>query len=563
MPGIVRGAVGPRLLKKEKKGTLQCCELHAPAGFRWFLSSILVAAAATKLQAALALRSADAGRPAAAAPQRQRCCSSPATTSRASMATPSGVLYKDEKGDFVVFDAIGPGCVRSIWQTCFPKDQVLKFYFDGETKPRYEVKTVDFYAGKHPDFPKPLVSCEILGYYARRRRHRRQLLRADPVRQVAADQHDEDGLVQSFPLRTLSLRHARHHVHRQGRSLLPASARSRSRAKNCCRSADAKVIRTPPAELKPGESREILNVAAAGNRVAESSSKATPPKRSCIRSRSKCIGTSRRGPTSSRRSACSSPVPFGRKTCGRCRRRSNCCPSNRIRLTSYFRMPFWRKGRIVLDESPVAGRRSHVAKVSAEVHLLPQRYTEADTGYFSALYRDGPNGNGPRLADLRRAGHGPIPGRGADDVRRPLLRRQRAIHGGRRRDAAGSRHRHRGLLPRLSLAQSELQQAVCRLRGRHHEEARPGLLLPLSSRRPAAVLQCARRADSARGHERHRLAVSDPRLLLSPQAARAAADRFHRRGQRDQRAAAQLPGGRFDADRRAGSLVRRQQRRDA
>ena len=30
-----------------------------------------------------------------------------------------------------------------------------------------------------------------------------------------------------------------------------------------------------------------------------------------------------------------------------------------------------------------------IGKVSAEVHLLPQRYTEDETGYFSALYRAG------------------------------------------------------------------------------------------------------------------------------------------------------------------------------
>jgi len=53
-------------------------------------------------------------------------------------------------------------------------------------------------------------------------------------------------------------------------------------------------------------------------------------------------------------------------------------------------------------------------------------------------------------------------------------------------------------------------------------------------------------------------ALSHPRVLLSPQAARLAANRFHRRGQRSQRAAAQLPSGRIEIDRRTGSVLRRQ-----
>ena len=75
-------------------------------------------------------------------------------------------LYKDEHGDDVIFDAAGPGCVRSIWGTHFAEDAVLKFYFDGETDPRYRIGEIDFFKGKHPDFPPPLVSYERRGHYA-------------------------------------------------------------------------------------------------------------------------------------------------------------------------------------------------------------------------------------------------------------------------------------------------------------------------------------------------------------------------------------------------------------
>jgi hypothetical protein len=48
-------------------------------------------------------------------------------------------LYKDAKGDDVIFDATGPGCVRSIWGTWFARDAVLNFYFGStpiSTSPR-------------------------------------------------------------------------------------------------------------------------------------------------------------------------------------------------------------------------------------------------------------------------------------------------------------------------------------------------------------------------------------------------------------------------------------------
>jgi hypothetical protein len=75
-------------------------------------------------------------------------------------------LYKDEHGDDVIFDAAGPGCVRSIWGTHFAEDAILKFYFDGESEPRYRIREIDLFEGKHPDFPPPLVSYEHRGHYA-------------------------------------------------------------------------------------------------------------------------------------------------------------------------------------------------------------------------------------------------------------------------------------------------------------------------------------------------------------------------------------------------------------
>ncbi|UCF34980.1 MAG: DUF2961 domain-containing protein [Phycisphaerales bacterium] len=75
-------------------------------------------------------------------------------------------LYKDERGDEVIFDAAGPGCVRSIWGTHFDENAVLNFYFDGEDTPRYSIREIDFFTGEHPDFPAPLNAYERRGEYA-------------------------------------------------------------------------------------------------------------------------------------------------------------------------------------------------------------------------------------------------------------------------------------------------------------------------------------------------------------------------------------------------------------
>lgn len=74
-------------------------------------------------------------------------------------------LYKDARGDDVIFDAAGPGCVRSMWGTALDPNAILQFYFDGDKEPRFRINILDFYKGKHPLFPPPLVSYEKRGLW--------------------------------------------------------------------------------------------------------------------------------------------------------------------------------------------------------------------------------------------------------------------------------------------------------------------------------------------------------------------------------------------------------------
>lgn len=74
-------------------------------------------------------------------------------------------LYRDKMGDDVIFDSAGPGCIKSMWGTNFDPEAIIKFYFDGENIPRISVNLIDFYKGKHPYFPSPLVSYEKRGMW--------------------------------------------------------------------------------------------------------------------------------------------------------------------------------------------------------------------------------------------------------------------------------------------------------------------------------------------------------------------------------------------------------------
>ena len=76
--------------------------------------------------------------------------------------------YVDANREEVLLDVTGPGCVKSMWGTNFDPNGVIKFYFDGETNARYEIRIVDFYKGGLPEFPSPLVSYERRGKYGDR-----------------------------------------------------------------------------------------------------------------------------------------------------------------------------------------------------------------------------------------------------------------------------------------------------------------------------------------------------------------------------------------------------------
>ena len=73
-------------------------------------------------------------------------------------------FLREENGNQVIADLKGPGIIHRIW-TPTPKDEIIQFFFDGESKPRIELKFIDLFSGEAYPFVRPVVGNEIGGYY--------------------------------------------------------------------------------------------------------------------------------------------------------------------------------------------------------------------------------------------------------------------------------------------------------------------------------------------------------------------------------------------------------------
>ncbi len=67
-------------------------------------------------------------------------------------------LYQDQNKEWVLLDVTGPGCLYNMVQHRYPTsaEPTFRFYFDGETTPRYTIKQSEF--GKKPPFTEPLAA---------------------------------------------------------------------------------------------------------------------------------------------------------------------------------------------------------------------------------------------------------------------------------------------------------------------------------------------------------------------------------------------------------------------
>jgi hypothetical protein len=72
-------------------------------------------------------------------------------------------LYVDERGEHVIFDAVGPGAVYTLWFTSRENGWAalgwgrIRFYFDDETTPRLDLDADELFSGRHAPFVAPFV----------------------------------------------------------------------------------------------------------------------------------------------------------------------------------------------------------------------------------------------------------------------------------------------------------------------------------------------------------------------------------------------------------------------
>ena len=66
-------------------------------------------------------------------------------------------LYRDERGEWVLFDHQGAGCVYNFVQHRYPDspEPTFRFYFDGEEEPRFVIRHSQF--GEVYPFIEPLA----------------------------------------------------------------------------------------------------------------------------------------------------------------------------------------------------------------------------------------------------------------------------------------------------------------------------------------------------------------------------------------------------------------------
>jgi len=117
-------------------------------------------------------------------------------------------FVRKEKDGLVLADLQGPGVIYRIW-TPTPTDDMLEFYFDGESEPSIRVKFRDLFMGKHPVFVRPLVGYGAGGFYSyvplTYEKSCKVFIRAERMRfyQINYARYPEDTAIVSFPKRPL------------------------------------------------------------------------------------------------------------------------------------------------------------------------------------------------------------------------------------------------------------------------------------------------------------------------------------------------------------------------
>jgi hypothetical protein len=291
-------------------------------------------------------------------------------------------LYRDEHGDAVIFDAAGPGCVRSMWGTALPEGQTFKFYFDGETEPRVVLKASELYSGEHPLFPAPLASFQATGRYNGSQSSANSFL---PIPFAKALKIALEGEVafhhilyeryfDGADVKTFSgeedNRYLTEAFARQGEELLPDRA--------------VEIVTARSEGIPPGGALEIFSGERPGalrRIVIEGDGSEEFLQNVEI----EMFWDDARMPDVVAPVGMFFACPIRAENVNALPVKVEKLPDGMARLTTYFRMPFWRNARVRL----VNRSSQPTGPVRSEAHLSSQAYPEDSTGYFCAQYRSG------------------------------------------------------------------------------------------------------------------------------------------------------------------------------
>jgi hypothetical protein len=69
----------------------------------------------------------------------------------------SEFLYRDSNGDYVLFEAVGPGCLVRYWSALVEKGTRIKLYLDGNTRPDLDMELEDWFTGQTYPWLAPIV----------------------------------------------------------------------------------------------------------------------------------------------------------------------------------------------------------------------------------------------------------------------------------------------------------------------------------------------------------------------------------------------------------------------
>lgn len=294
-------------------------------------------------------------------------------------------LYKNEYGDSVVFDVVGPGCLRSMWQTVVPEGQILKFYFDGESEPRYAIPSLDFYNGKHPLFPCPFNSYQILGRYIPDAYAANSFVPIPFAKglkiAVQGELHFFHGIYERYPSGT----EIDSFTGQEDRGFILDAFQLHGDTRK--QMSEVEVVRVETEEIPQHRTLDLLKVERSGvitKIVIEADGSPTFLNDIQIAMQWDESATSDVFAPIGAFFAC----PIRAENIQSLPIEVEKLPDGRVRLTCYWRMPFWRKAHVRLINHP-SGTQYATGPVKAEIHLAPQSYTEANSGYFSTLYRSG------------------------------------------------------------------------------------------------------------------------------------------------------------------------------